>query len=36
MEATMLRLNKHWSGKKYSSLQYHSIVENLKNKKATV
>jgi predicted AAA+ superfamily ATPase len=33
MEATILRLNKHWNGERYSSLQYRSIVENLKNKK---
>ena len=33
METTILRLNKHWNGEKYNSLQYRSIVENLKKKK---
>ena len=30
---SILRLNKHWSGKQYASLQYRSIFENLKKKK---
>jgi predicted AAA+ superfamily ATPase len=33
METTLLRLNTHWNGKKYSSLQYRNIIENLKKKK---
>ena len=33
MESTILRLNKHWNGEKYTSLQYRSIIENLKKKK---
>jgi predicted AAA+ superfamily ATPase len=33
MNATLFRLNTHWSGEKYSSLQYRSAVENLKKKK---
>jgi len=33
METTILRLNKHWDGGKYDSLQYRFIVENLKKKK---
>ena len=33
METTILRLNKHWNGDKYASLQYRSVVENLKKKK---
>ena len=33
MNATILRSNKHWNGKKYHSLHYRSIVENLKKKR---
>ncbi|MDR2564031.1 MAG: ATP-binding protein [Prevotellaceae bacterium] len=33
MNSTLLRLNPHWSGKKYHSLQCRSAVENLKRKK---
>ncbi|MDR1683326.1 MAG: ATP-binding protein [Candidatus Symbiothrix sp.] len=33
MNETILRLNTHWNGKKYASLQYRSVVENLKKKK---
>jgi predicted AAA+ superfamily ATPase len=33
MEATLLRLNKHWRGEKYPSLHERDLVENLKRKK---
>jgi predicted AAA+ superfamily ATPase len=33
MEATILRLNKHWAGNEYPSLHERLIVENLKKKK---
>jgi predicted AAA+ superfamily ATPase len=32
MEATLLRLNRHWEGQKYASLHEH-LVGNLKKKK---
>ena len=33
MEATLLRLNKHWEGQKYPSLRERDLVGNLKKKK---
>jgi predicted AAA+ superfamily ATPase len=33
MEATILRLNKHWEGNEYPSLQERTLVEKLKKKK---
>ena len=33
MEATLIRLNKHWEGQKYPSLQERMVVGNLKKKK---
>lgn len=33
MEATLLRLNRHWEGKRYLSLHERMLVENLKKKK---
>jgi predicted AAA+ superfamily ATPase len=33
MEATLLRLNRHWEGQKYPSLYERILVENLKKKK---
>jgi hypothetical protein len=35
MEATLIRLNRHWEGQKYLSLHERSLVENLKKKKIT-
>ncbi|GHU59156.1 ATPase [Bacteroidia bacterium] len=33
MEATLLRLNRHWEGQKYTSLHERDLVGNLKKKK---
>jgi predicted AAA+ superfamily ATPase len=33
MEATLLRLNMHWTGEKYASLHERILVENLKQKR---
>jgi predicted AAA+ superfamily ATPase len=33
MEATLLRLNKHWNGEKYLPLQKRFLLDNLKKKK---
>jgi len=33
MNTAIVRLNKHWNGEKYDSLQYRFIVDNLKKKK---
>ena len=33
MEATLFRLNKHWTGEKYASVHYRSLVDNLMKKK---
>ncbi|MDR1884602.1 MAG: ATP-binding protein [Prevotella sp.] len=33
MEATLLRLNRHWEGQKYTSLHERDLVGNLKRKK---
>ena len=33
MEATLFRLNKHWTGEKYTPVHYRSLVDNLIKKK---
>jgi len=33
MESTIVRLNKHWNGEQYASLQNRSVFESLKKKK---